>query len=330
MKYSIIIPVYNRPQEVKELLETLAVQEFKDFELVMVEDGSVEKSDHIVEQYQDQINIRYFFKPNSGPGDSRNYGMAKAEGDYLVFFDSDCLIPPDYFTKVNAFLAETPLDTYGGPDAAHESFSDMQKAIDYCMTSTITTGGIRGKKKHLDNYQPRSFNMGVKKEVYERVGGYGNIHPGEDPDWSFRIMEAGFKVGLIPDAHVYHKRRIDLKKFSKQVYKFGLVRNILGKWHKGTTKAVYFLPTMFLFFCLFSLLGAILVSPLVLLPLGFFVVVLWLDALRSTKSLKIASLAVIATFVQFFSYGYGFLKSFVAITLLGKEEKETFKNVFFR
>lgn len=330
MKYSIIIPVYNRPQEVKELLETLAIQEFKDFELIIVEDGSSEKSDHIIKEYEAQMNIRYFFKPNSGPGDSRNFGMNKAEGDYLVFFDSDCLIPADYFTKVNAFLEHSPLDAYGGPDAAHESFSDIQKAIDYSMTSIITTGGIRGKKKHLDNYQPRSFNMGVKKEVYEKVGGFGKIHPGEDPDWSFRIMNAGYKVGLIPDAHVYHKRRIDLKKFSKQVYKFGLVRNILGKWHKGTTKLVYFFPTLFLFFCLLSLLAAIFVSPIVLFPLLAFVVILFLDALRSTKNLKIAFLAVITTFVQFFAYGYGFLKSFIAITLLGKEEKETFKNVFFR
>jgi len=329
MKYSVIIPVFNRPDEVEELLNTLVQQTFKDFELIIVEDGSSLPCDEVIAPYQSKMDIKYFFKENSGPGDSRNYGMAKALGEYLIFFDSDCLIPPHYFMTIEAFLNETPLDVYGGKDAAHESFSDIQKAIDYAMTSRITTGGIRGNKKTMDTYQPRSFNMGVKRSVYQQVGGYGNIHPGEDPDWSLRIMKAGYSSGFIPNAYVYHKRRIDWKKFAKQVYKFGMVRNIIGKWHPGTTKAIYFIPTLFFFFCIASLMAAIFVNGLFLLPIVIFSLVLFIDAILKTKSIKIAFLAVFATYVQFFGYGYGFLKSFINISLLKKEERKTFPELFF-
>ena len=328
-KYSIIIPVYNRPQEMAELLDSLSRQKYRNFELVVVEDGSSETSDEIIAQYHNQLDIKYFQKPNSGPGDSRNYGMARASGDFLVFFDSDCLIPAHYFEAVEAALNERQLDAYGGPDAAHESFSKTQKAINYAMTSFFTTGGIRGKAVNLDKFTPRSFNMGVSKAVYERVGGYGDVHPGEDPDWSYRIMDAGFSTGLIPDAYVYHKRRIDFRKFRLQVYKFGLVRTILMKWHPGKFKAVFVLPTLFLLVSLTFLLSAMIWSPWALSPLVLLAVLFFFDALRLTGSLDIALRAVPASFIQLYSYGWGFLRGFFHLHLLGREPRKAFPKFFF-
>jgi glycosyltransferase involved in cell wall biosynthesis len=245
MKYSIVIPIYNRPDEAEELLESLSRQRYQDFELVMVEDGSTQKCDHVVEKYNDKINIRYFYKENTGPGKSRNYGIENALGEYVILFDSDCIIPEDYLEKIEEFQKEFHLDCWGGPDAAHESFSDIQKAINFAMTSFITTGGIRGRKKQLDKFQPRSFNMGFKKEIYNKIGGFSNVHPGEDPDFSYRIMNAGYTTGLIPNAKVFHKRRIDFGKYRIQVYKFGVVRNFLIKWYPDKFKLVYLLPSFF-------------------------------------------------------------------------------------
>ena len=328
--FSIIVPTYNRPDEVDELLDSLARQTYKNFELVIVEDGSTEPCKDIVERYADRLNIRYFYKENSGPGDSRNYGMERARGNYLIFFDSDCLIPEQYMERVHAALSKHGYDAYGGPDDAHPSFSDTQKAINYAMTSFITTGGIRGGKKQLDRYQPRSFNMGVSREVYEQVGGFSDIHPGEDPDWSFRIMKAGFKVNLIPEAYVYHKRRIDFKKFRTQVYKFGVVRIILSKWHPNTMKLVYTFPSLFLLGSIGLLALAITIHPLAVTPLLLLALLLFLDALGKNKNIKIAFLAVLASFVQLYGYGSGFLRAFWNISVLRREERKAFPRFFFK
>lgn len=313
-----------------ELLDSLSRQRFKNFELVVVEDGSTESSEAVIAQYKDQLDIQYFQKPNSGPGDSRNYGMARAEGEYLVFFDSDCLIPEHYFEAVEESLNARKLDAYGGPDAAHSSFTDTQKAINYAMTSFFTTGGIRGKAVNLDKFTPRSFNMGVSRKVYETVGGYGDVHPGEDPDWSYRIMDAGFSTGLIPEAYVYHKRRIDFAKFRKQVYKFGLVRTILMRWHPTRFKLVFALPTLFLLGSLFLVFMAITWSVWALNPLLLLAILLFLDALRSTGSLPIALQAVPASFIQLYSYGWGFLRGFIQHQVLSREPREAFPNLFFK
>ncbi|MEO0788801.1 MAG: glycosyltransferase [Bacteroidota bacterium] len=330
MRYSVIIPVYNRPDEMAELLDSLSRQRFKDFELVVVEDGSTKSSEKVIDQYKDRLEIQYFQKPNSGPGDSRNYGMARAKGEYLVFFDSDCLIPEHYFEAVEEALTNRQLDAYGGPDAAHSSFTVTQKAINYAMTSFFTTGGIRGKELNLDKFTPRSFNMGISRTVYEKVGGYGDVHPGEDPDWSYRIMDAGFSTGLIPHAYVYHKRRIDFSKFRKQVYKFGLVRTILMRWHPSRFKAVFALPTLFLLGSVFLLLMALLWSPWALSPLLLLAVILFVDALRVTQSLPIALRAVPASFIQLYSYGWGFLRGFIQHQILRREPREAFPNMFFK
>ncbi|MEO9849938.1 MAG: glycosyltransferase [Reichenbachiella sp.] len=325
-KYSIIIPVFNRPDEMKEMLESLQNQTIKPFEIVLVEDGSTQKSDFLVDQFNLEIN--YYYKPNTGPGDSRNFGMGKAKGNYFLFFDSDCVLPEDYFKNLDMVIDLTNPDAFGGPDTAHSSFSNVQKAINYAMTSFFTTGGIRGGKKQLDKYQPRSFNMGLKREVYEAVGGFSDIHPGEDPDLSFRIIKAGYKVSLIREAVVFHKRRIDFGKFMKQVYKFGVVRVILNRWYPDTRKLVYFLPTFFLVGVLGLVLWSVKISVYGLVPLLVYTALIFIDALRN-NSLSVALLAVPASLIQLLAYGFGFLKSQFQLNLLGKAERMAFPSFFF-
>ncbi|UXP33062.1 glycosyltransferase [Reichenbachiella agarivorans] len=327
IKYSVIVPVYNRPHEMKELLDSMAVQTRKDIEIIVVEDGSTDRCDHLMSGYD--LNIDYFYKPNTGPGDSRNFGMTKAKGDYLLFFDSDCLLPEDYFEQLDRGIAHQQPDAFGGPDAAHASFSDVQKAINYAMTSFLTTGGIRGGKKQLDKYQPRSFNMGISKEVYARVGGFSDIHPGEDPDLSFRIMEQGFKVVLIPQAKVFHKRRIDFSKFLKQVYKFGVVRVILNKWYPATKKTVYFLPSLFFIGVSLTVLLAVCYRVVFFLPLILYSVLLLVDAIRLGNSLKVSLMAIPAAWIQLLAYGFGFLKSMWKLHVLGLPERKAFPSFFF-
>lgn len=328
-KYSLIVPVYNRPDEVEELLESLVKQRFRDFELLIVEDGSSVPCEKECEKFSDQLNIRYFFKPNSGPGPSRNYGMERAASDYFIIFDSDCLIPEDYLQHVDDFLSKNYVDCFGGPDAAHPSFTTVQKAINFVMTSPLTTGGIRGGGEQLGKFQPRSFNMGVSRKVWETVGGFGKIHPGEDPDLTFRIWEAGFQTALIEKAHVFHKRRIDWQKFSKQVYKFGVVRVILNKWHKGTARPTYWLPTLFSAGFIFSI-GINAWFPLLLDFYAAYFMLILLGALWRERSFLIAVLAVWAAFVQFFSYGWGFLKAQWIINVLKREEREALSGFFFK
>lgn len=328
-KYSVIIPVYNRPDEILEMLESLAIQGFKDMEILIVEDGSEEKCDAIAKKFTEQLDIKYFYKENSGPGDSRNFGMKKASGEYFLFFDSDCVLPPDYFRKLNKSLTENPLDAFGGPDEAHESFTSIQKAINYSMTSFFTTGGIRGGKKQINKFQPRSFNMGISREVFEKVGGFSDVHPGEDPDLSFRIMDAGFKTGLITDAFVYHKRRINFQKFALQVYKFGVVRVFLNKWYPKRSSLLYYFPSLFLMGSLFLVLTSIFLSEVFIYPLLIYIGLLLIDALIKTKSIAISLLSVLTSFVQLFGYGYGYLKSQFFINLFRTNERKAFPSFFF-
>ena len=245
MKYSIIVPVYNRPDEVDELLQSLCEQTLADFEVIIVEDGSQKDCKSVVERYTDRLDVKYFMKPNSGPGQSRNYGAERAKGDYLLVLDSDVVLPTGYLKAVDDELHRQPADAFGGPDAAHPSFTDVQKAISYSMTSFFTTGGIRGGKKKLDKFYPRSFNMGIRREVYLQLGGFSKMRFGEDIDFSYRIVEAGYQPRLFPDAWVWHKRRTDFRKFFRQVYNSGIARINLEKRHPGTLKLVHLLPMVF-------------------------------------------------------------------------------------
>ena len=254
---SLIVPVYNRPQEVQELLESLAAQDSRDFEIIIVEDGSTVRCDRIVEQYKSAIDIKYFFKENSGPGLSRNYGAERAEGKYVVFLDSDCIIPRQYTQVVRQACQEAGVDAFGGPDRAHDSFTNIQKAINYSMTSFFTTGGIRGQKQSMEKFHPRSFNMGFSQEVLKATGGFSGLRFGEDIDMSIRIMAAGFKTCLLPEAYVFHKRRTSFRKFFKQVYNSGMARINLYLLHPHSLKLVHFLPACFVIGCLLCVLGGI-------------------------------------------------------------------------
>jgi len=313
MFFSIIIPLYNRPQEIDELLATLTHQTYSQFEVLVIEDGSVNDAKEIVASYADRLDIKYFFKPNEGQGFSRNFGFERAKGDYFVIFDSDCLIPSDYLEIVANYLFDHQLDAYGGPDAAHESFTPVQKAISYAMTSPFTTGGIRGNKKHIGQFHPRSFNMGVSREVYEKVGGFILTRLGEDIEYSIRIHENGFKIGLIPDAKVYHKRRTSFSQFYKQLHFFGRARINIYKHFPSTLKLIHFFPSVVTLGMLATLLLNVFYMPLAyicnLLVLLYFMLIFF-HSWQLNKSIKIAFLSVIASFIQLTAYGLGFMQDF--------------------
>ncbi|GEP50866.1 glycosyl transferase family 2 [Flavobacterium noncentrifugens] len=331
MRYSLIIPVYNRPNEVDELLESLSELEFSDgFEVVIVEDGSFERCDHIIEKHNSNLKISYYYKENSGPGDSRNFGMKKAKGDYFLIFDSDCIIPKKYLNEVDQALRSRFVDCFGGPDQALDSFSDVQKAINFAMTSFITTGGIRGGSEKIDKFQPRSFNMGISKKAFDASGGFGNIHPGEDPDLSMRLWNLGFETALFHKAYVYHKRRIDWNKFSIQVNKFGKARPILNSWYPKFSKLTYFVPTGFIlmFFAAIVLLAFGQIIGIFSFAVYFFAV--FFVSSYQNKNFKIGYLSVIAVWKQFYGYGTGFLKSFILIQVLKKNPQQAFPELFFK
>lgn len=309
-KYSIVIPVFNRPDELRELLDSLVAQAFKDFEVLIVEDGSTKRSESVYETFAGKLSIQYFTKPNTGPGPSRNFGFQHASGEYFVIFDSDCILPPEYFEVVNRHLSTDPLDAWGGPDRGHASFSSLQQAMAYTMSSVLTTGGIRGKKNQAESFQPRSFNMGISRKVWEATGGFTFERLAEDIELSVRMRKAGFRVGLISEAFVYHKRRTELTAFFRQVEGFGRGRARVGKLHPGEVKPTHWFPSFVLIvFVLLPVLlvlnhtlGVVVYSGLILYWLAIF-----LDCFRETRSFSAAFLSVPSAMVQFFGYGWGFL-----------------------
>ncbi len=316
-KYSVIIPVYNRPDEIADLLESLAAQTARNFEVIIVEDGSTKPCREVVRRYDGKVDVKYFFKDNEGRSIARNYGMERATGSYFIFFDSDCVIPADYFEKLNRFAAERPLDCFGGPDAADSSFTPTQKAINHAMTSFLTTGGIRGGKISLEKFTPRTFNMGFSRKVYETTGGFREMFS-EDIDMSTRIRLDGFSIGLYPELPVYHKRRVDFRKFLRQVYVFGMSRITLQLLYPGSLKAVHMLPALFIIGVVAMLAMAITVSQWWLLPLGVYLLAIFISALWSTRSVRISLLAVPASLIQLGGYGCGFIKAYIEKIVLGK------------
>lgn len=328
-RFSIIVPVYNRPDEVDELLNSLAKQTYSDFEAIIVEDGSKNKCDHIVEKYKDSFQVKYYYKDNSGPGLTRNYGAERSTGEYLLILDSDCILPDGYLKAVNDELEENPCDAFGGPDRAHRSFSPTQKAINYAMTSFFTTGGIRGGKKKLDKFYPRSFNLGIRKSVYDALGGFSKMRFGEDIDLSIRIFDNGYSCRLFPGAWVYHKRRTDLKKFFKQVHNSGIARINLFKRHPKSLKLVHLLPALFTL----GILALLIVSfwcPWVLCLIVLYALMIFVDASIKEKSCKIGLLSIIASFVQLIGYGTGFLRAVWKRLILGQGEFEAYKRNFYK
>ena len=324
MLYSIIVPVYNRPGEVKELLDSLKAQTVKPFELLIIEDGSKERCDHLLDHYRSFFTIHYYYKENSGRSETRNYGMQRATGDYLLFFDSDVILPPTYFETLEAEMTAEYADCFGGPDAADSSFSDMQKAVSHAMTSFWTTGGIRGGKAVMEKFCPRTFNMGFSKKVYETVGDFKDMM-GEDIDLSIRIRNADFKIRLIRPVFVYHKRRIDMSRFFKQVNNFGQARIWLQILHPGSLKIVHTAPALLLVLGVALLIAAIFCPWLLLLPL-LYALLIFFDSLFKNKSLKVALLSVAAAAVQIAGYGTGFLKA-LWFKMILKQPLETKKNL---
>lgn len=346
MKYSIIVPVYNRPDEVDELLGSLTEQTEKDFEVIIVEDGSSVTCEKVCNGYKATLDIHYFMKENSGPGQSRNYGVARAKGEYVIILDSDVVLPPGYIESVSDELEKTPADAFGGPDKAHSSFTDIQKAISYSMTSFFTTGGIRGsKKKKLDKFYPRSFNMGVRRDVYNKLGGFSKMRFGEDIDFSIRIFKAGCKCRLFPESWVWHKRRTDFRKFFRQVYNSGIARINLYKKYPESLKFVHLLPMVFTV----GVLGLVVISAVgrVLmhyddidrwywlcagpwLPILAYCLLIFVDSSKQNRSLKIGLESIAASFVQLMGYGFGFIEAWWKRCVLGKDEFSAFEKTFYK
>ena len=330
-RFSIIIPVYNRPDEVAELLDSLTRQTDKGFEVLVIEDGSSVPCEEVCKQYASQLDLHYYFKPNSGRSETRNYGIARATGDWFVIYDSDVIVPPHYIATVRSELEKNPVDCYGGPDAADDSFSDVQKAINYSMTSIMTTGGIRGATKNKEKFSPRSFNMGISRRCFETVGGYKNMI-GEDIDLSIRIKQAGFKTTLIPEAYVYHKRRVDLTKFFRQVNTFGKGRVLLAELHPGSLKPVHLLPAVFVVGNCALILAAIVLAffswrwaLVALLPLALYILGIFCESLIKNRSLKIAFLSIATAYIQTFGYGLGFLGECISHKARKAKQEELYK-----
>ncbi len=329
MKYSIIVPVFNRPDEVDELLESLCHQDVKDFEVIIVEDGSKKPCKDVCDKYASILDLHYYYKENSGPGQSRNYGAERANGEWLIVLDSDVVLPKYYLRNVENGMRNE--DAFGGPDASHPSFTPIQKAISYSMTSFFTTGGIRGGKgKKLDKFFPRSYNMGIRREVYQELGGFTKMRFGEDIDFSYRIIEAGYKTALIPEAWVWHKRRTDFRKFFRQVYNSGIARINLEKRHPGTMKLVHLLPTVFTV----GVLGCLLLAPfcygLTLLPLMLYCLLILADSSRQNSSLWVGLLSIPAAFTQLMGYGFGFIESWWKRCVLKQDEFTAFEKNFYK
>ena len=348
MNYSIIVPVYNRPDEVSELLESLCSQTVKNFEVIIVEDGSEKTCKDVCDKYADILDLHYYYKDNSGPGQSRNYGAERANGKYLIVLDSDVVVPTDYLKAINEELEKEEVAAFGGPDAAHESFTPVQKAISYSMTSFFTTGGIRGGKKKLDKFYPRSFNMGIRRDVYMQLGGFTKMRFGEDIDFSYRIVETGYLPRLFPKAWVWHKRRTDFRKFFRQVYNSGIARINLEKRHPGTLKLVHLLPTVFtigvIALILAGAFGRIMmvygnqadfrlwywVVVAALAPIVLYSILIVIDSTRKNRSLKVGLLSVPAAFVQLMGYGLGFIESWWKRCVLKKDEFQAFEKTFYK
>ena len=348
MKYSIIVPVFNRPDEVDELLQSRVGQALKDFEVVIVEDGSERPCKDVCDKYVGKIDVRYFMKNNSGPGQSRNYGAERAKGEYLIVLDSDVVLPEGYLKAVDDELQREPADAFGGPDRSHDSFSETQKAISYSMTSFFTTGGIRGGKKKLDKFYPRSFNMGIRRDVYMRLGGFSKMRFGEDIDFSIRIFKAGCRCRLFPEAWVWHKRRTDMRKFFRQVYNSGIARVNLYKKYPESLKLVHLLPMVFtvgvILLFLIACFGRIMmvygdaadfyswyylvvgaISPILL-----FSLIIFIDSAIQNKSLPIGFISIGAAFVQLSGYGFGFITAWWKRCILGHDEFHAFEKTFYK
>ena len=330
ISFSIIIPVYNRPDEIQELLQSLQRQTFQDFEVIIVEDGSSKLSEKVSRDFMGRLNIKYFYKENTGPGLSRNYGMQRASGNYFIILDSDVIVPENYMEIAHQKLSNHYVDAFGGPDTAMSNFSATQKAINYAMTSMLTTGGIRGKSEKIEKFQPRSFNMGTSKAVFQKTAGFSKLRFGEDIDLSIRILQSGFTTQLIPEAFVYHKRRNTFRTFFKQVYNSGIARINLFKLHPKSLKITHFFPAVFTIGIIISALLVLAKCYLPAILYIFYATIIFIDALIKQRNKYSSFLSVIASFVMLIGYGLGFIKGFWKRIILKKEVFTAFDKNFYK
>ncbi|WP_373523935.1 glycosyltransferase [Aquiflexum sp.] len=310
MFFSVIIPVYNRPQEIKELLQSLANQSYKDFEVIIVEDGSIFTCEEIFPLFHDKLNVSYYFIENIGQGFARNFGMENAKGDYFVLFDSDCIIPSDYFDALHTAVKKRKLDAHGGPDDAGPGFSNFQKAINYSMTSVLTTGGIRGKLKDPSKYQARGYNMGLSREAFEVSKGFVDPNKGEDIELSIRLKKLGFRLELVEEAFVYHKRKNTFRTFLRQSFSFGQNRVNVSRYHPDAIQLIHFLPTFFLLGGLFGVALLLKASPIsfwILQLYHIWILLVFFDSLIKYRSLVVGFLAIFTSFGQLTFYGAGLI-----------------------
>lgn len=355
LQFSLIIAVYNRKDELQELLNSLEKQTDKNFEVIIVDDGSAEKLESVALNYSGILDIKYYYKQNSGAGLARNYGCNKATGNYFIFLDSDCIVPIHYIENVRKELHTRYTDAFGGADAADKNFNTLQKAISYSMTSLFTTGGIRGNKKSVDKFQPRSFNMGISREAFQATGGFSELRIGEDPDLTLTLWEKGFNTRFFPDCKVFHKRRATLGKFARQVYYFGIARPILNQRHPAYSKITFWFPSLFMIFTIIAILLGIFyffisnyifrtadssfyssilipIKDLSLIPfflLCIYSILLIGDSTLKNKSFNVGLLSWLTTFTQFFSYGFGFLQSFIALNILKQTPQKVFPSHYY-
>lgn len=332
MKYAVVVPTYSRPDEVNELLVSLLNQDYPDIEVIIADGSPDDTVKQVVEQYKARLNLIYLHKKNLGISESRNWGAEKATADYLVFFDSDCVIPASYFSVLNTFFLTHELDAWGGPDKAGSSFNNRQKAISYAMTSFYTTGGIRGKKSHVGQYQPRSFNMGISRDVFLRIGGFSGMKVSEDIDLSLRLYKKGYRIGLIEDAFVYHKRRSTFYKFFSQVMSFGSGRIDLQLKHGDALKPVHLLPSLFVLYLIGGIIASIVSKGVFMLWAGSvlaYMIAIAVDATIRNRNPVVGLLSVYAAFVMLTGYGLGMIKAFIMRFVL-KSQKESDKPAITR
>lgn len=340
MKYTIIVAVYNRVDEVRELLQSAENLDFdrKDFELLFVDDGSKDGFQKFIENYKSDsgLYIRAIYQGNKGPGEARNNGMKNAKGEYFIYVDSDCMFPPHWLKEIDKELVRKNFDAFGGPDTFHPSFSPLLKAINYSMTSLIGTGGTRGNKKSVGKFYPRSFNMGIHRKIFEDIGGMNKLRHGQDMDFSQRIYDAGYKVGLVADAFVYHKRRTSLTKFYRQIFNWGVARINLAQKHPSMLKPIHLLPAAIVLGLVALVIFTLLVPSTArilwsLTGIGFGFVVLWafFEAFIKYKSLTAALLSPITLNIQVFAYGFGLIKALWQTRILGKEEAQGFVKGYY-
>ena len=339
--YSIIIPSFNRADELSELLKSFEQLDFpKDaYEVIIADDGSTDTTAELVKKFQDKksFTLTYCSQQNKGLGAARNLGMENAAGDFFVFVDSDVTVPPHWLNEIDLGLSREKADAFGGPDTYLDSFPALLKAINYSMTSFITTGGLRGKKgRKLAKFYPRSFNMGLSRKLQEKIGGFGNLRHGQDIEYSSRIIRSGAKVFFAEKAFVFHKRRTNLRRFLRQVFNWGIARINLYQIDPSMFEPLHAAPAAALILVL-TVSAAAVFSPLFFwlfkigLVSGLLVLLFSMaDAAIKYKQLKPSFYLPLVIPIQVFAYGAGFIYNFIRRAVFKKDVKTGFKKNYYK